>query len=197
MTTIAELYERANTLWPNSMPPLTYPEAVRAAKRLYRFVRGKRCDWEFREASGRVGTWMGAGQIFHINPAGDGGHVGWDGLIHNLSHWLYYQTPGYDKPHSKGHARLEARMIKQVLRRGWLSGALQDKPKVPKKADELARIDAKAARWQSKLKRAQTALRKLARQRKYYEKKLARGRQAVRLNTPDQREVSSAQLGVV
>lgn len=174
MTTIAQYYERANALWPKPLPALTYPEAVRAARRLYRYVRKHKCPWTFREATGRVGTWMGV-DGFHINVREENAvHVGWEGLVHSLSHYLFSD----DKPHSKGHARLEARMIKQVIRRGWLDGRLKDAAKAPptpadKDAKEIERIMAGLERWAAKKQRAERAIRKLEKRRKYYVKKAA------------------------
>lgn len=56
---------------------------------------------------------------------------------------------------------------------GWLDGKLKSKERGPKKVDPIAPIDLKIKRWQTKRKRAETALKKLLRQRAYYEKKIA------------------------
>jgi len=52
------------------------------------------------------------------------------------------------------------------------------KPTAPSYADKLARIEARFRAWQSKAKRAATALRKLSRQRRYYERKQAASHEA-------------------
>jgi hypothetical protein len=159
--TIREWYERVEALWVPHMPlpALTAEEAIRAARKLYRFIYGHKFPYSIRVTSGNRYTRMRA-----VNP-----DRGWHGLVHSLSH-------NFDpnrKPHSGGHARLEIRMIKEVIKRGWLSGSLKqpEKPK-PEKRDERAakflRVEAAIERWEAKLRRAQNALKKLERQRKYY-----------------------------
>lgn len=180
MTTIAEWYKRVDGAWPAAIPSLTYPEAVRAARKLYRTVTGKKCPWVFRETSGRVGTWMGDDGRFHINPAGDWQHPGWNGLIHSLSHYLHNKV-GTDKPHSREHARLELRMVKAVVRRGWLTGTLKDRPKTPARApSDLARCVEAISRWERKAKRAATAMKKLERRRRRLERAAAQQTAACR-----------------
>lgn len=165
-----EWYQRTEATWPAEVPPLTADEAVRAARKLYRFARGRAIRVPVVPTTGRIYTGFG---VDTAKPFGSGRNVlkvnaehGWKQLVHGLSH----ATGG---GHSKGHARLEARMIREVLRRGWLDGALKTEPKPePSQADRdarrLAQIEAGIARWQSKRKRAETALRKLERRRKYY-----------------------------
>jgi hypothetical protein len=48
--------------------------------------------------------------------------------------------------------------------------------RVPTPADHIARIEARLARWVSKRRRAETAIRKLLKSRRYYERKMAAGR---------------------
>jgi hypothetical protein len=70
------------------------------------------------------------------------------------------------------------RLIKEVIRRGWLDGKLRSEPKPAAPAPALAdiraerqkRIEERIARWESKKRRAETALRKLRKSRRYYER---------------------------
>jgi uncharacterized membrane protein YjjP (DUF1212 family) len=63
-------------------------------------------------------------------------------------------------------------MIEYVLTQGWLTGKLRkaDKAKPDLRSERLARIVERIARWETKAKRADTALRKLKRQRARYER---------------------------
>ncbi len=175
MTTIAQYYAKGNSLWPDPLPELTFPEAVRAARKLYRYVLGRKCPWVFKQVHGRLNTWVYSGCL-NINLAGDWQHKGWADLVHSLAHLCHNRIPDHDKPHSKEHARLEIRMIKEVLKRGWLAGALKDKlttAPADARVKELERIAAAKSRWERKMKRAQTALKKLTRRERYYQRALA------------------------
>lgn len=68
-------------------------------------------------------------------------------------------------------------MIRYVVASGWLAGKLKPKakPKVELRTKRLASVLRRISSWESKLRRARTALRKLERQRRYYEKKAAAG----------------------
>ncbi len=158
-----EMYARVNAAWPDEVPPLTDWEAVRAASRLHRWARGYACPWEIRATSGNRRTWMRGG-VISVNP-----DQGWKRFIHDLSH-LFDQEP---EGHSKHHARLERRMIREVIKRGYLDGKLRREPVVAKPAPDARavkreRIAAAIARWEAKAKRADTALKKLRRRERYY-----------------------------
>lgn len=165
-----EWYTRVNGAWPEQLPELTPIEAIRAARRLYRFVKGRTFPaHNVRLTSGRRYTWIRRSVMF-VNPNGheNGSRRGWESLVHDLSHCLAQHLN-----HGGEHARLELRMIKEVIRRGWLDGRLRDKPKVDKpKADpravKYARVLASIERWEKKLTRANNALKKLNRQAKRY-----------------------------
>src|SRR6516165_9378245 len=60
---IAQWYERVNAAWPNPRPPLTAEEAIRAAKRLYRFSRGRKWVGPVKITSGRRYTWIQYGTM--------------------------------------------------------------------------------------------------------------------------------------
>jgi hypothetical protein len=170
--TIAEWYEKVNAAWPAPVPPLTAHEAIRAGKRLYRYARGHTWTGPTRITSGRRYTWIQGGTMV-LNP-----EHGWKGLVHLLSHKFHSVLYPDDKPHSRSHARLELRMVKEVVKRGWLDGRLKPQNDAEKLAraealvayrnstqGRLDKIDAAHKRWQSKLKRATTALKKLNRRR--------------------------------
>lgn len=164
-----EWYRRVNESWPDIVPPLTGEEAVRAAKRLYRFVTKRTWQGDVRVSSGnrrvKVSEWRG---VIVVNP-----EQGWRDMVHEMSHWLerYAGTHG----HNAEHARLEMRMIKEVVRRGWLDGKLKTPARaVPAPVDEravkIARTAAAIQRWETKLRRADNALKKLRRRQRAYER---------------------------
>lgn len=170
-----EWYERTESTWPEVLPPLSGEEAIRAARKLYRFVRGKKLPTPCVETHGR--RYSGFGIQRSLGTFGEprrrvllvNAERGWKNLVHELSHQ-------FGGAHSKEHARLEARMIREVLKRGWLDGRLKSEPAPEPTAGDrdmkrLEQIDAGIQRWERKAKRAETALRKLRRRRKYYETK--------------------------
>jgi len=175
-----EWYRRVNATWPETVPPLTAEEAVRAAKRLCRYVTGETWKREVVVTSGNRYSgrhWVrknGAivGMALVVNP-----ERGWRHLIHELSHtWERYAgTHG----HNAAHARLEMRMIKEVIRRGWLDGKLKDKPRpepspVDPRAAKIERTAAAIERWEKKLRRAENALKKLRRRQRAMERYAAK-----------------------
>lgn len=101
-----------------------------------------------------------------------GNDTGWGRLIHDVSHILQeYRHPGL-RPHDPGHEAIELAVLKHLESNLFL----QPKPRPAKpnieqrRSSKLAAIAERIQRWESKLKRAQTALRKLNRQRKCVER---------------------------
>jgi hypothetical protein len=172
-----EWYRRVNAAWPATVPPLTPEEAVRAFRRLYRYAFKRTYTGYVRVATGNRRTgreyqWATGTRGWRVNPS-----HGWKDLVHILSH---YASPGV---HGGKHARMELRLIRQVLQRGWLDGKLRPvvppiPPAMPTAADKrvvrMQRLLQREARWAAKLKRAERALRKLRRQRRYYEREQAK-----------------------
>lgn len=166
-----EWYRRVNAAWPAVVPELTAEEAVRAFRRLYRFAFKQTFTGRLRVTSGNRRTGRGYRRVegvlyrfWYVNPA-----HGWKDLVHILSH---YAERG---AHGGKHARMELRMIKQVVRRGWLDGVLKAVPKpvpppIDVRAARQARLQQRLVRWEVKQRRAVTAIRKLHRQLRYYER---------------------------
>lgn len=156
-----EWYRRVNAAWPQGdLPALTPEEATRAVRKLYRF--GTRRTWRgpVKLTSGIRHTWCRRG-VWYVNPAD-----GWRTIVHALSHWC-------GGGHGAAHARLELRMIKEVQRRGWLDGALQDpeRPPIPardRRAERHAQAAAAVIRWERRVSRATRALAKARRRLRYY-----------------------------
>lgn len=178
-----EWYRRVNECWPENVPPMTAEEGTRAARRLYRFVTGKTWTGPVKIVSGRRDSDIRRGVMF-VSPTGvrdrQTGRHAWDRLVHDLSHRLA-PSAGVDGSHGGDHARLERRMVKEVVDRGWLDGALKSsaKPELSREeiiADErataLARVDVLIEGWERRATRAANALTKLHRRRRAAVKKL-------------------------
>lgn len=120
MVTIDEWYRRVNAVIPHNTPPPTGKQAINAVRRLYRFVMKRKMKFKVKLTSGRRYTWR-RGDTFFVNPNRPGWrHSGWHALIHDLSHYLHRWKIG-GKPHAKSHAKLELRLAKECVRRGWIS----------------------------------------------------------------------------
>jgi hypothetical protein len=173
--TMTDKYQSVNGQWPaGDLPVPTEQEAVAAVKRLYRLVMKKPLRLRTKITSGRRYTYARRG-VMHVNAKG---HYfgGWRDLVHDLSHHCHYRLHPGHKPHDgRGtHAWIERQMIEHVVNSGWLDGKLRREPKakpvVDMKAVRHQRALASVKRWEAKLKRAETALRKLRRQARYYER---------------------------
>jgi hypothetical protein len=97
--------------------------------------------------------------------------------VHSISHYAARDLYPRAKPHDHRHAFLERTLAEHVVRSGWLEGKLKREPKVRPpidiKTERHKRVLKKIETWQRKANRAKTALRKLERQRKYYERQQA------------------------
>lgn len=179
MVAIKEWYRRVNEAWPKPLPKMAFAEGARAVRKLYRFVTGQTFTGEIIETSGNRFNYARRG-VFYLNTQGYSGHGAWHDLIHDVSHTLVNRVwLDKIKPHSREHARLELRLVKEAVKRGWLTGALKDQPKPVKQERDarvatLIRTEALIAKWETKLKRAQTALKKLSRRKRYYERTVQR-----------------------
>lgn len=165
---MTERYHAVNSQWPETLPTLTGPEAISAAKRLYRMATKRKWRGSWKLTSGRRFTWPRR-SVFYVNPARTGDRAletGWRDLVHMMSHWCFRELHPKRRPHDSRHEYLEREMVAYVLAQGWLEGKLRAKPsKARPKPDARQALEARAARWTTKLRRAETALRKIARQR--------------------------------
>ena len=175
----------------SDIPPLTEPEAVAAARKLWRR--------EFGAAVGgkpkRRKNWNGQGMailyppkrveitsgnrrndvrkgVLNVNPS-----AGWHDLIHDLSHEVHYRLNPAAKPHDRKQHVIEARMVRYAVAKGWLAGALRkpEKPvepvaKVSLRDKRASRARASLARAEHRLKLAQAAVARLTKKVRYYDK---------------------------
>jgi hypothetical protein len=188
MTTIAQYYERVNEAWGHGLIQVSYghkldgvapptpEEAVKGAAKLWRFATGASCPYDIYLTSGNRDTgqrysYKHKKVILFVNA-----EQGWYEIVHHLAHLTAWHMD-MGKTHSKQQARHELKMVKEVIKRGWLDGSLKPAPKfvpvVNKKLIEYERALAAIKRWEAKAKRAKTAIAKLSKRKKYYEKALA------------------------
>lgn len=163
-----EWYRRVNEAWPETIPPMTPAEAMRAGRRLYRFVTGKTWTGPVKLTTGRRRNDVRRG-VMYVSASPNYGQSAWENLVHDLSHDFAFFA-GVASSHGGEHARLERRMIKEVVDRGWLDGALKDAAKpemtreeriVEERLTTLARVDVLIEGWERRAKRAVNALKKL------------------------------------
>lgn len=172
-------YHTVNRQWPEGsrdgrdLKP-TPQEAMSAAKRLYRIAMGKPFRGKVKPTNGNRHTWVRGG-VLYVNP--DRRKGGWHELVHAISHLAARRL--YGEAHGPRHAWIERQLIDHVVTNGWLDGKLRRPGKIVVKdsaaaiRSKLTTITSKTKRWQTKAKRAKTALAKLERQRKYYERQIA------------------------
>lgn len=135
MVSISEWYERVNSV-PLSPTPPTYKEAVNAVRRLFRFIMKRPWPGKFAPAKKRNGyTWPRAG-VYYVNPNRrdiyNSNKGGWHDLIHDVSHYLYRKKNGWaGRPHCRQHARLELKLRKEAVKRGWVAPPPEEKQPEP------------------------------------------------------------------
>lgn len=171
---MGDRYSAVNAEWPAELPALSAQEAISAAKRLWKIGTGQKFPGPVKLTSGNRFTWPRS-RVLYVNPSRRGAHHdGWRGLVHDLSHAIHRRVNPGNKPHHHSHAWIEKTLIAHVVSRGWLDGKLrrEEAPQADPRAKRQAQVLAGIARWESKLKRAENALRKLRKQARYYERTL-------------------------
>lgn len=171
-------YDQVNKAWPDPLPVPTEQEAIAGARRLIRLMvseaerEGVSHNYRFTSkrfvaTSGRRYTWLRS-NVWRINP--NGPHFGgWKDIAHCISHWAQHRFWPTEKPHGIRHVWLE-RMCVDYIITNFLDGQLKrpERAEPDVKAVRAARVAARIKTWQTKQKRAETALRKLRRQARYY-----------------------------
>lgn len=181
-------YDHVNALWPTACPIPTAPEALRGARLLVRhayrlarqditgFRRKPQPGKKYALTSGNRYTYPRSG-VWYVNPKGHY-YGGWKDMVHDISHWAHRAFwPNVKHGHSLRHIWIEQELTKYVVESSWLTGALAkpepQKPPRNVKAERAQRIFARLVTWEAKRKRADTMIRKLRKQSRYYERALA------------------------
>lgn len=168
----ADWYNRhVNQKWGDDVHPMTEQEAISATRKLWRVEIGKPCPYKFKFTTGNRRTRRLHG-FYVINCS-----HGWRELVHSLSHRIHAKLYPGNRPHAGVHAAVEKRLTDAVIGNDWHHGALKREPKVraikPKPDPSVVRYErvlASIKRWETKAKRAATALKKLHRQKSYYQR---------------------------
>lgn len=159
---VERVWRKATSKQMRNVHPNLAKNFIRA---MWKQEMGGKLPWRLRIGSGNRRTWMND-FVFTVNP-----DQGWHDINHDMSHFI--ERRGSGGAHTDNQVRLEGAGARLIMRR-----FLRDEPYVdPKKgrdrvADRAARVDNGIARWESKLRRATNALKKLKRQKRYYDKAL-------------------------
>lgn len=187
MSDVIPGYEEINRAWgqnPREMRKPTGPEAIKACRLLiqegfrafgpgpgkYRILRKRR----FKLTSGirrtypRGGTW-------YVNPDERG--LGLAEIVHSVSHHVHAVVHPRHKGH-EFHAGIELHLVQYCRKMRWIEDGFKMRGKVEKIAptrDEklaakIVSANTRLKTWQTKAKRATTAIRKLQNQIKRWEK---------------------------
>jgi hypothetical protein len=157
-------YDPVAAALPEVLPAITMDQALRAYRRLVRAFGGVRHGPVGMERPVRAYRESGRRCWASTKPTNRANHDnGWGRLIHDASHYVFQRRHPNFRPHDSGHATLEREMSQYVV-----SHCMLDKYRpAPKKRlthdAKIAKCRDSIKRWESKAKRAQTALRKLKR----------------------------------
>lgn len=173
-------YREVNAAWPEPCPVPTPQEAISGVKRLIRrahrlaiedgaALSSKPRRYSFKITSGRRITWPRRG-VWYVNPNERRGSGGWAEIVHSVSHWTIRHYYGGD-PHGPRHVWIEKVLADYAIKNfldGQLKRPMKEKAPVDLKAVRAARVATRIKKWEAKKRRAESALRKLQRQARYY-----------------------------
>jgi hypothetical protein len=176
-------YREVNAAWPTETPVPTPHEAMSGVKRLLRrahrlavedgaLPKGTRLRrYRFKTTSGRRVTWPRRG-VWYVNPNENRRAGGWPEIVHSVSHWAQRHYWPNEDPHGPRHVWIE-KVLADYAIKNFLDGQLKRPEKAkPDPADiRRERVQTAIKRWQSKLRRAETALRKLRKREAYYDRR--------------------------
>ena len=150
-------FEQMLNVWPT--------HAVSYVRAMWKAEMGTKFPWKIRIGTGNRRTWLHSG-VFTVNP-----NQGWHDINHDMGHFIERRKSG--GAHTDQQLRLERNGANLIVRR-----FLETEPPPLKKAKpnmievRASRVDAGIKRWEAKLRRASTALKKLKKQQRYYQKAL-------------------------
>jgi len=178
-------YKDCNSTFPKELPPITFEEAEKAYKLLV-IKFGKQKDASpSRFSNMKIRRWRKVGdkawktkvRKCWIALSGDVSFLsrGWRRLAHDISHMVYrYRNPKAKFQHSFQQAELELEIINYIISQDWLNGGLKSKvvvlTKEQKRQKKLDHYQKLISRWQTKMKLANTFVRKYNKKVKYLNK---------------------------
>ena len=157
-------YKKANSTLPKELPFITFAEAERAS-RLLASKFGKLKD----ASPSKIYPMYKKQRVRKVWVCLSGNSStlsrGWRRLIHDMAHRIFrYRNPSLPN-HCTFQADLEAEICEYVNKSGWLDGSLKTKPKPKlsseeKKVIKIELVKGNILRWETKIKRANTYLKK-------------------------------------
>ena len=141
--------------------------AASYCKAMWKKATGRKLTAKIRFGTGNRYTWI-RGRVLTINPSS-----GWKEINHDFTHCIERRTTG--DSHSDKHLERERQGAEMIRSRFLTEDPQPEKPKPT--TQELQRkraasVETRIVTWERKAKRAQTALSKLRKQKRYYEKAL-------------------------
>jgi len=146
--------EQMRNVWPN--------HAMSFVRAMWKAETGRKFRWKIRIGTGNRRTWLRSG-VFTVNP-----QQGWHDINHDMSHFIEYRMGG--GAHTDRQLRHERNGAHLIVRKFLETEPPPQKEKPNRVTVRAARVDAGIKRWEAKLRRASTALKKLKRQQSYYQK---------------------------
>ena len=178
-------YNEVNSYWDKqNIPYVTRVEAEKAVRKLmFKFGKPKFAPPYIKSNMIKFRSVKDVWYKTYVCLSGDptSPNKGWRDIVHLISHKVYRYRHGFAKnrqngfsPHSIQQAELELEMAKYVVDQGWLNGVL--KPKVvilskdEKQKKKLEHYQKLISKWQTKLKLANTFIKKYNKKIKYIQK---------------------------
>ena len=178
-------YDEVNEYWEKqNIPYVTRVEAEKAVRKLMvKFGKPRFAPPSIKYNMTRYksvkSVWYKTYVCLSGNPKSP--NKGWRDIVHLISHKVYRYRHGFArnnqngfKPHSIQQAELELEMAKYVVNQGWLNGVLKPKivilSKDEKRNKKLEHYQKLISKWQTKLKLANTFIRKYNKKVKYLNK---------------------------
>ena len=166
-------YTPVTSTLPVTLPPLARKEALRAATKLTKHFGRAELGSPNQLGPVRLPRYALDGRRCWVSPKPTTGNSkGWGRVIHDVSHIVFAERHPTFRAHAGGHATLEREMAEYVIAQGWLAGTLRPavKPKANVRAVRYARVCERLSKWESRAKRANTAIRKLRQTKLRYER---------------------------
>ena len=146
--------EQMLNVWPT--------HAASFVRAMWKAEMGTKFPWKIRIGTGNRRTWLHSG-VFTVNPA-----QGWHDVNHDMGHFIERRMSG--GAHTDSQLRLERNGANLIVRKFLETEPPPKKEKPDMVTVRAARVEAGIKRWEAKLRRASTALKKLKKQQRYYQK---------------------------
>lgn len=176
-------YAAVNAAWPGDKYPAPTPqEAISGTKRLIRLAHRLAINdgavpkqtrlrrYKFKIVTGRRRNGPNLG-VWAVNP-NENGYWGWHEIVHSVSHWAQRHYWG-GQSHGPRHVWIENELTRYAIK-NLIDGQLRrpGKSKPDPVTVRAASVAKRIKQWEAKKRRAESALRKLRKQERYYVRRL-------------------------